>query len=60
MNESPLWELLEDLRAMFALQAYAVEARHEEGPFPLSASREAILEASEQLRDEAFVLLREG
>jgi hypothetical protein len=37
-----------------------VEARYEEGPFPLSASREAILEAMEQLRGEAVVLLGEG
>jgi hypothetical protein len=31
----------------------AMEARFEEGPFPLSASREGILEAMEQLQDEA-------
>jgi HEPN domain-containing protein len=45
---------------LLALQPYAVEARYEEGPFPLSARREAILEALEQLRDEAVVLLGEG
>jgi HEPN domain-containing protein len=45
---------------LVALQPYAVEARYEEGPFPLAASREVILEAMEQLRDEAVVLLGEG
>jgi hypothetical protein len=45
---------------LLALQPYAVEARYEVGPFALAASREAILEAMEQLRDEALVLLREG
>jgi hypothetical protein len=60
MNESPLLELLEDLRVMFVLQPYAVEARYEEGPFPLAASREVILEAMEHLRDEAVALLGEG
>lgn len=45
---------------LLALQPYAVEARYEEGPFPLLASREAILEALEQLRDEAVALLGEG
>jgi hypothetical protein len=43
-----------------ALQPYAVEARCEEGPFPLSARREAIPEALEQLRDEAVASLGEG
>jgi hypothetical protein len=60
MNESAVLELLEDLRVMLALQPYAVEARDEAGPFPLAASREAILEAMEQLRDEAVVFLGEG
>jgi HEPN domain-containing protein len=45
---------------LLALQPYAVEARCEEGPFPLTASREAILEALEQLRHEAVSLLGEG
>lgn len=45
---------------LLALQPYAVEARYEEGPFPLSASREAILEAMDQLREEAVALLEEG
>ena len=31
------------------LQVYAVEARYEEGPFPLPADRSEILEAIEQL-----------
>lgn len=31
----------------------AMEARYEEGPFLLSASLEAILEAMERLRDDA-------
>ena len=44
---------------LLALQPYAVEARNEAGPFPLSARREAILEALEQLRDEAEALLGE-
>ncbi len=48
-----------DLR-LLALQPYAVEARYEESSFPLSARREAILEALEQLRDKAVALLREG
>jgi HEPN domain-containing protein len=38
---------------LLALQPYAVEARYEEGPFPLPASRERILEAIEGLRDDA-------
>ena len=38
---------------LLALQPYAVEARYEEGPFPLPASREGILAAIEQLRDDA-------
>lgn len=38
---------------LLALQPYAVEARYEEGPFPLPASRMAILAAIEQLRDDA-------
>jgi HEPN domain-containing protein len=45
---------------LLALQPYAVEALYEEGPFPLTASREAILAAMEQLRDEAVALLGEG
>ena len=38
---------------LLALQPYAVEARYEEGPFPLPASRMAIMAAIEQLRDDA-------
>jgi HEPN domain-containing protein len=38
---------------LLALQPYAVEARYEEGPFPLPASRMGILAAIEQLRDDA-------
>jgi HEPN domain-containing protein len=45
---------------LLALQPYAVEARYEEGPFPLSASREVILEAMGQLRAEALSHLGEG
>jgi len=45
---------------LLALQPYAVEARYEAGPFPLAASREAILEALAQHRDEAVSLLGEG
>jgi hypothetical protein len=45
---------------LLALQPYAVEARYEDGPFPLSASREVILAAMEHLRHEALSLLGEG
>ena len=45
---------------LLALQPYAVEARYEEGPFPLTSRRESILEAMERLRDEAVALLGEG
>jgi hypothetical protein len=38
----------------------AVEARCEEWPFPLSASRGAILKAIDQLRAESVALLGEG
>lgn len=38
---------------LVALQPYAVEARYEEGPFPLPAIREGILAAIERLRDDA-------
>lgn len=38
---------------LLALQPYAVEARYEEGPFPLSASRMDIMAAIERLRDDA-------
>jgi HEPN domain-containing protein len=36
---------------LLALQPYAVEARYEEGPFPLPGSRGGILAAIERLRD---------
>ena len=35
--------------ALLALQVFAVEARYEEGPFPLPADRRQLLEAIEQL-----------
>jgi HEPN domain-containing protein len=38
---------------LLSLQPYAVEARYEEGPFPLSASRMEIMAAIERLRDDA-------
>jgi hypothetical protein len=38
---------------LLELQPDAVEARYEEGPFPLPASRMGIMAAIEQLRDEA-------
>ena len=38
---------------LLGLEPYAVEARYEEGPFPLPAAREGILEAIEGLRDDA-------
>ena len=34
-----------------ALQPYAVEARYSEGPFPLPASKEDVLQRIEQLRE---------
>ena len=45
---------------LLALQPYAVEARYEEGPFPLPASRMGILAAIEQLRDDAVRGIGEG
>jgi hypothetical protein len=38
----------------------AVEARYEEGPFPLAASRQQILKTMELLRDKVMALLGEG
>jgi HEPN domain-containing protein len=38
---------------LLALQPYAVEARYEEGPFPLPTGRMGILAEIEQLRDDA-------
>jgi hypothetical protein len=38
---------------LLALQPYAVEARYEEGPFPLAASRMEFMAAIERLRDDA-------
>ena len=38
---------------LLALQPYAVEARYEEGLFPLSTGREGILAAIEGLREDA-------
>ena len=38
---------------LLALQPYAVEARYEEGLFPLPASRMEIMAAIERLRDDA-------
>jgi HEPN domain-containing protein len=35
---------------LLALQVYAVEARYEEGPYPLPASRQDVLAALETLR----------
>ncbi|MFM9100654.1 MAG: HEPN domain-containing protein [Cyanobium sp.] len=45
---------------LMALQPYAVEARYEEGPFPLPGSRAGILEAIEGLRDDAVRGIGEG
>lgn len=39
---------------LLALQPYAVEARYEEGPFPLPSSRAEILDAIEGLRNDAM------
>ena len=41
----------EDARVLLALQPYAVEARYEEGPFPLPVSRIEILAAIDRFRD---------
>jgi len=38
--------------ALLSLQPYAVEARYEEGPFPLTADRSVILEQIGALRSE--------
>ena len=38
--------------SLLSLQPYAVEARYEEGPFPLSYSRLMILDQIQLLRDE--------
>ena len=45
---------------LLALQPYAVEVRYEEGPFPLPASRERILEPIEGLRGDALLGIGEG
>jgi hypothetical protein len=45
---------------LLALQPYAVEVRYEEGPFPLPASRERILEAIEGVRGDALLGIGEG
>lgn len=45
---------------LLALQPYAVEARDEEGPFPLPAGREGILAAIEGLREDAGRGIGEG
>ncbi len=45
---------------LLAMRPDAVEARCEESPFPLSASRETILAAMDQLRNQAVALLGKG
>lgn len=45
---------------LLALQPYAVEALYEEGPFPLPAGREGILEAIDRLREDAGRGIGEG
>ena len=45
---------------LLALQPYAVEARDEEGAFPLPAGRARILEAIEELREDAGRGIGEG
>ena len=45
---------------LLALQPYVVEARDEEGPFPLPAAREGILVAIEGLREDAGCGIGEG
>jgi HEPN domain-containing protein len=39
--------------ALLALQTFAVEARYEEGPFPLPAPREQLVARIEQLLEES-------
>jgi hypothetical protein len=65
----PFGHMLHDLVAfagmeldpvLLALQPYAVEARYEEGPFPLPGSRVGILEAIEGLRVDAVRGIGEG
>ena len=46
--------------ALLSLQPYAVEARYEEGPFPLTADRSVILEQIGALRSELERELAEG
>ena len=45
---------------LLGLQPYAVEARYEEGPFPLPAGRVGILQAIEGLREDAGRGIGEG
>ena len=45
---------------LLALQVYAVEARYEEGPFPLPASRHDLLAALESLRARCAQTIAEG
>lgn len=65
----PFSPMLHDLAALagleltpvlLALQPYAVEARYEEGPFPLPGTRVGILEAIEGMRDDAVRGIGEG
>ena len=44
---------------LLAWQPYAVEARYEEGPFPLKASRSEILESIDALRCDLETRLQE-
>ena len=59
MSQPELMMSLSTARALLSLQPYAVAARDEAGPFALAASREAILEAMEELRGEAVIFLGE-
>ena len=45
---------------LLALQVYAVEARYEEGPFPLPASRHDLLSALEALRARCAEAIAQG
>jgi HEPN domain-containing protein len=45
---------------LLALQPYAVEARYEEGAFPLPGTRVGILQAIELLRDDVVRGIGEG
>lgn len=44
---------------LLELQVFAVEARYEEGPFPLPAGREALLAALEAMQEACAAAIQE-